>query len=310
MSSSFSPLSPFSPSPSSSSQKSAATPYTSVGFSVTGENRELSAHEVESLRIQRRRGTMLAWSVVAGAVFLVVAGIVSLRTPRVRTVAVAYASGKPKEVGNFIAGRRFGEFKSFYENGQTNEIGQYDEDQRVGIWQKYFWNGQLAEEGYYERDMKVGVWQTYYGNGNRKAIEKHPAFSPTSYFGPEEYRAYPAGTIASWYESGQLEEHIFFGPSLDEHDGRRTVLHQETFYENGQMSSAGVFVDRHAEGWFSYWHENGRLMGQVYYEDGEAVVEGMQWNEDGTLMDQDEIRRHAQETSPPTSKQNHKHHQQ
>jgi len=69
------------------------------------------------------------------------------------------------ESGNFINGKRIGEWLTFHENGQLEEIGNFEDGNKDGSWTTYHVNGQLRSKGNYKYDKMDGFWEFYYKNG-------------------------------------------------------------------------------------------------------------------------------------------------
>lgn len=71
-----------------------------------------------------------------------------------------YASGKVREIGNFLNGKRNGTWIQYDERGQISGIANYKNDQKHGKWLIYD-SGSLRVEMHYQNDQKVGTWKMW-----------------------------------------------------------------------------------------------------------------------------------------------------
>jgi antitoxin component YwqK of YwqJK toxin-antitoxin module len=75
-----------------------------------------------------------------------------------------YPGGKQKVIGNYIDGKREGEWKEFYEDGTIKfEIG-YFADKKNGNFIEYSRSGKQNKIGQYLNDLKEKKWIEYYDN--------------------------------------------------------------------------------------------------------------------------------------------------
>ena len=71
-----------------------------------------------------------------------------------------------KEEGNYIAGKRNGEWKHYYlTNGKLRFKGNFVDDEPDGEQRFYYQNGNIKQEGKYAGGLKEGDWRYYDENG-------------------------------------------------------------------------------------------------------------------------------------------------
>lgn len=68
--------------------------------------------------------------------------------------------------GEFIDGKRHGEWKWFHANGQVREIGTFIHGKETGTWTTYYANGQKKGEGEFVEGLREGKWTWWRENGN------------------------------------------------------------------------------------------------------------------------------------------------
>ena len=76
-----------------------------------------------------------------------------------------HQNGKLKMVGEFLNGKREGEWKAYFDNEQLQSEGIFKDGKREGIAKVYFPNGKLRYEGQYKNDKEVGHWKFYNEQG-------------------------------------------------------------------------------------------------------------------------------------------------
>ncbi|MGB0886672.1 MAG: toxin-antitoxin system YwqK family antitoxin [Vicingaceae bacterium] len=76
-----------------------------------------------------------------------------------------HQNGALKMGGNFLNGKREGEWKAFFDNKQLQSEGTFKKGIRIGKAKVYYPNGVVRYEGAYENDKEVGVWKFYDEDG-------------------------------------------------------------------------------------------------------------------------------------------------
>jgi TonB family protein len=127
--------------------------------------------------------------------------------------------------GQYLEGKRFGNWQMWKENGLPKLKATYDSAERYnGSVLAYNENGNLSSESNYSHG-KITKAVRYHDNG-KKASEESYVIGPN--------RSYLNGTVSSWYDNGQLEA--------------------ECSYVNGQI-----------EGSFKRWNSKGVLIYENFY---------------------------------------------
>lgn len=80
--------------------------------------------------------------------------------------------------GQFLFGKKTGQWSYFFPGGAERASGQYSKGQKSGAWTFYHSNGQVRAEGNYRNDEKDGVWTSYYSSGDTYAIQYYENGNP------------------------------------------------------------------------------------------------------------------------------------
>ena len=57
-----------------------------------------------------------------------------------------------------------GLFNTFFKDGSLSTVGEYVDGRKTGEWHYYLNNGLLKAAGYYENDIMIGEWVWYRKN--------------------------------------------------------------------------------------------------------------------------------------------------
>ena len=68
--------------------------------------------------------------------------------------------------GNFVNGRRDGEWTYQYQSGKLREKGSFENGVESGVWTNYYENGQKQGEGSFVAGKREGTWTWYRENGS------------------------------------------------------------------------------------------------------------------------------------------------
>ena len=88
------------------------------------------------------------------------------------------------------------------------------------------------------------------------------------------------------YETGEIHFRYSRKMSPDRTKWIREGLFQE-FYENGNVSSEGSYVDGLEEGYWKDYRENGNLAAEGYYSKGEEVGIWRYYDENGNFQEEE-----------------------
>lgn len=146
------------------------------------------------------------------------------------------------EVGQYLCGKKWGEWKTFYPFGKIKNVANYENDLLNGRYEIYFENGQLKEEGSYSDGEINGEVKIYNEAGN--LIKRSHA--KDGKFNGETIEYYESGAVKSKknYKNGKLNGEV------------------RDFFENGNPATLGIY------------NEEGVLHGKalIYFEDQKGVI--------------------------------------
>jgi TonB family protein len=64
-------------------------------------------------------------------------------------IADYYISGKIQMEGNYVDGKKEGDFAYYFENGKISSFGLMENDEKTGTWELHYINGTIKEKGKY-----------------------------------------------------------------------------------------------------------------------------------------------------------------
>jgi len=144
--------------------------------------------------------------------------------------------GTVREYYTWVAGKRQGSYRSYWDNGWANWDGQYDDDVKSGAWTEHNSDGEL-------------MWETPYVKGKRHGVEKH-------YYNDSDPRNNPERLSA---EVNYVE-------------GLKHGLTTE-YWSNGQKSAQGSYENDLRQGQWNFWVSSGKSSGSKVYDKGKVVSE-------------------------------------
>jgi antitoxin component YwqK of YwqJK toxin-antitoxin module len=156
-----------------------------------------------------------------------------------------YPDGKVFVEGQFVRGRREGQWSFWYDNGQINRKATYKQGQPDGSWEVFRADGTLSAKRSFKNGARHGEWLTYDDTGKQKLAEEHYV------------DAKPDGVWRVWFPSGKLKQEGSFklgvrqGPAIEWNENGEKVL--ELNYAEGKL-----------EGTASRLLPNGRRIVQQY----------------------------------------------
>lgn len=115
----------------------------------------------------------------------------------------------------------------------------------------YHANGVLEQTGKYVKGKKQGLWISLHPN---KMMHDSILYENGN----------PIGTALSWHSNGYPEDSTVYGP-----EGMATRV---SWFDNGNVSSAGRLLNGKPHGTWQYFHSNGILSAKEVYEHGKLVA--------------------------------------
>lgn len=79
---------------------------------------------------------------------------------------IKYPNGVLKIMGNYVNGKRDGQWYSWYETGKPWSETFFDKGIKNGATKTWHETGRLRYEGQYANDKEVGIWKYYDEKGN------------------------------------------------------------------------------------------------------------------------------------------------
>ncbi len=177
--------------------------------------------------------------------------------------------GTLQSEGDFVNGKKNGEWKLYFPSGKVSSSGQYKNDEPDGKWTYYFEDGTISSTGEFVEGKRNGYWNTLSKDGKLKS-------EVTYHSGTGEYKEYyPSGKLkvkgqiingkneGKWqyfFEDGKLEGECEF------HEGKGTYM---GYYPSGTLQTKGLIEDDLRIGTWELYEEDGKLSGyyKPFYED-------------------------------------------
>jgi len=160
-------------------------------------------------------------------------------------------NGQKESEGNYINGKKNGNWTFWHENGQKESEGNYINGKKNGNWT--YWNekGQIYREKNYKDGKKDGG-QTFWSNSS----------DPSYVWSVGNYKDGKLdGKSSSWHKNGKMRsEHNYTDGKLD---GKFTYWHK-----NGQKELERNFKDAIRIGKVTEWNENGKKRWEGNYSNG------------------------------------------
>jgi antitoxin component YwqK of YwqJK toxin-antitoxin module len=160
----------------------------------------------------------------------------------------------------------------------------YDENYQSGTWQSWHENGRLRDSGKLDDGKKTGFWTTWQANGklastgsySNKYVFDIPGLEAKSPAAQRQIKFYhlqlrpdvKTGLWLTWHSNGKMKDSLFY-----QYNGHREGL-AKSWYENGNVESAGVFLQDKETGTWEWYHPNNRPATLEQYINGK--LNGMQ----------------------------------
>ncbi|NOX86141.1 MAG: toxin-antitoxin system YwqK family antitoxin [Chlorobi bacterium] len=201
--------------------------------------------------------------------------------------AYIFRHGKIIAEGIFTdAGEKEGFWNEYYPDGKLKAAGRYDKDDRDGLWKFYYPSGQLEEVGKYLNGKPDSTWRWYYSTG--KLLREEHFYKGLADGMMTEYD--PDGKVRAQgeYIEGKKEDFWFYieGDTREEGnyvEGRRNGL-WKSFYDSGQISFQGKFVDGLPNGKHTWYWENGKVKQEGNYVMGRKTGEWKKYDKNGMII--------------------------
>ena len=186
------------------------------------------------------------------------------------------ANNNTKWKGEFLGGKKSGEWKHNHDNGTLQQIGIYENGEKTGKWKSYHKNGQLSSIIDYKDDKKTGEVKYYHDNGKLKAVGN---FAEDKMIGEWKY----------YHINGKLN-------AIGIIEDNKQIGEWKIYHDNGKLQSIGNYEDSKQTGEWKYYFENEKLQSVGIYKDGKVDGEWKKYHdneqlyqlrlwEDGKLMD-------------------------
>jgi antitoxin component YwqK of YwqJK toxin-antitoxin module len=178
-------------------------------------------------------------------------------------------------------------------NGKINDRlnkGEFVNGMKEGFHSiQYLYTGKATlfsnAEGQFKNNTYIGEWLFYYQSGMLQAKGVYVGSNGERKGSTGVPNSEREGLWRLWYENGQLSQE---GNYLN---GKAEGLWR-LWHENGQLSLEGNYLNGKAEGLYRLWHENGQLSEEGNYLNGK--VEGLWrfWNEKGVNVTSKPLHNH------------------
>jgi len=187
----------------------------------------------------------------------------------------AEEGGALQSEGDFVNGKKEGEWKFYYSSGKLSSIGKYENDEPSGLWMYYFEDGTISSKGEFVEGKRNGYWSTL---NNDRSLKSEITYRN----GSGEYREfYPdkklkvkgpivegknQGKWEYFFKSGKLEGECEFDKGEGTYMG---------YYPSGSLQTKGRMEDDLRVGTWELYEEDGKLSGyyKPFYDDKVLVNE-------------------------------------
>jgi antitoxin component YwqK of YwqJK toxin-antitoxin module len=185
-------------------------------------------------------------------------------------------------------GREQGIWKEYYPEGQLRSHGEYLNGKRIGEWVFYHVNEKIEQKGVYDKKGKAqGVWKWFYESGNLLREENYK-------------NNLVDGVMTEYCDSGKVITKGEFvdgqkeGPWMLElqgyreegsyKDGNRDGEWKHYFTDNGKLRFVGKFIDGVPDGIHTFYYSNGNIKQVGKYAGGTKEGEWKFYDESGYLF--------------------------
>ncbi len=183
--------------------------------------------------------------------------------------------GTLQKEGEFINGRKAGEWKNYFPSGKVSSSGQYENDAPTATWKYFFEDGTLSSTGEFVGGVKNGYWSSFNKDGSLKS-------EITYVNGTGEYREYFAekklktkGQIVDGKYNGKWQYYSSDGKLEGECDFAKGKGIYKGYYPSGNLQTKGSMEDDLRVGTWELYEPDGTLSGyyKPFYENNELAGE-------------------------------------
>ncbi len=186
------------------------------------------------------------------------------------------------------AGIRNGKATWFHANGQTLYQADYQDGILNGIYLEKTADGKIVRQDSYVDGRRTESAKEYYPSKTLK--------SEMSFLSPPQIVVtkddWDASKLATYSSTGEKVKHgsyrTYFdnGQVMTAGTYNRGVLTGtfESWHANGEKAVSGSYVDGSQDGTWNWWHENGMRKATATYKQGKADGEVLAWSETGKRL--------------------------
>ena len=177
--------------------------------------------------------------------------------------------GMLQSEGEYVGGKKHGDWLNYYSSGKTKSKGRYENDLTVGKWEYYFENGTVNSVGEFVNGQKSGYWKSMNTDGTlRNEVSYEQGVGSFREYYPSG-KLHAKGQLANDKKEGKWE--YFFEDGKKEGDcefthGKGTYY---GYYPNGNLQTKGTIEDDLKTGTWEIYENDGKLSGyyRPFYDD-------------------------------------------
>lgn len=154
--------------------------------------------------------------------------------------------------GKTVAGKKEGEWKTFYLNGNLKSIENYKNDTLNGPKVAYGPNENLRAKYFYKMGIMVDSFIMYHSNGKINSLEW------------KDENGKSQGVFKIFHENGLLSQ-------IGKHKDGHLDDTSRTFYENGKAKEIEFYKDNKKNGTWLYYAQNGNLIKAENYRNDTLI---------------------------------------
>lgn len=195
------------------------------------------------------------------------------------------------------ANKEQGLWKEYHTNGQLKAQGEYMNGKRIGEWSFYHANGKLEQKGKYDKKGKAqGLWKWYYESGHLLKEENYLNDILDGLM--TEYSDSGMVITKGQYIDGQKEDEWVYElgdyKEIGKYKGdRRSGIWKHFYTPSGKLRFEGAFVDGNPDGKHEFYYLNGKTQQEGKYVIGRKEGNWEYYSEDGikqlTILYKDDV---------------------
>ncbi|MFN6037583.1 MAG: hypothetical protein ACK452_03875 [Bacteroidota bacterium] len=167
---------------------------------------------------------------------------------------------------------KIGYWIEYYQDGEIRGSGNYLSGKKAGQWKYQYPNGKLEQEGKFDNNgVQIGEWKWYYENGNLLRQEKFINGKRNGFFADyfEDGKIIEAGEYSDDLKEGfwyyQMVDYLEKGNYLQ---GERDSIWNAWWTNTGKLRYKGNWSQGNAEGVHVWYNENGKKIIEGNYTGG------------------------------------------